>query len=246
MGIGFDLGPPPPFGRVEHDWFGTRKLTGLQLGEIAREIDAQLDSQVNEQRDDWFTIEGDHEEFIVRLDGGHLSKPSRSDDDEYDRLTSLMLHIADRAGWIVVGPEGLVHGGFLECTKCGAKKFPYKCPRGCPRSDIVLHCTQSPPATPAAPKRTSLDAVREASTVVELSQALVELGHDPPLDDPDVLLALLIDEDWAQKALVAIERLGKEAFTKRASLLDARLRRIENLSDDEEIAKRAATLRRLP
>ena len=244
MGIGFDFGPPPADGKVDRGWFGELLLTHEQLVELAREIDAQDDACVAEQRDDWFTVEGNHEEFMVRLGGGWLSKPGPSDEDEFERLTGLMMQIADRAGWIVTGPQGLVHGGFLECTVCGAKEFGYECPGKCPRSAIRLRCTQSAPETAKTAERTSLDRVREASTARELSESLAALGYEPSLDDPNVVLALLLDEELAPKALDAVKSLGKEAFAKRASLLDARLRRLEMLAEDPEVAKRAAALRR--
>ncbi len=155
------------------------------------------------------------------------------------------MDIADRAGWIVVGPEGLVHGASLECTKCGAKDFPYECPRGCPRDAIHLACAQLiAPYTPTTPERTPLDDVRNASTARELAVAVATLGHAPPLDDPEIVLAVLLSEDLTPSALDAVESLGKEAFGPRASLLDARLHRIEMLADDPEVAKRAAALRR--
>jgi len=240
MGIGFRFGPPRGDRRVHDGWFGDRELSEDQFRELMRHVEA-WGGELGHVTSDRGWIAGDCEAFTVRRDGGYLDKPTLRDELECERLTSLMVQIADHAGWIVTGDEGLVAGGVLRCETCGARGFPYRCAAGHPRAALRLDVHSSPPMeieTPPSP----LDAIRDASTSSALRRALDAHEGELPMNDPHLVLALLLSDDThlVSRALDVIESGGDFP----ATLLDVRLRRLAMLSDDPSIAERAKSLRR--
>ncbi len=250
MGIGFECGPPRSDGKIEPSWFGTATLTCEQLRELSDTVESwgadvlsDWGASVLESREAFIVVGGDCEEFRVERSRAWLSKPSSRDPDEFERLTELLISIAEWAGWICVGDNGLISGGELHCTVCGAKGFTYSCPQRHDPEHVRLRAHVTPRPPPKVIQPGMFDALCKAATSSAVRAALKELDADPPLTDPQVVLALLLSPDWVDRALDAIERLGARAFTEHARVLDARLRQLAMLSDDPDVAARAEKLR---
>lgn len=216
MGIGFDFGPPThdfdPYGGA---WLGERRLSAAHLAELVRRVEAR--GYPVDDRYEIKVIEADCEHFEFGPTGGHLSKPSR-DEDELERQYELACSICEYAGWILVG-EGFGFG--FEKTSTGYR------------------ATTSPPED--IPPRDTLDAVLRAGTSQALEEALCEHEGRLPMDDPRVLCALLLsrDDQVVMDALDALQALDVPL----EGALDARLRRVAMLADDPAIAAKANALR---
>lgn len=216
MGIGFDFGPPKrgfdPYG----EWLGKRTLADEHLKELVRRVESR--GYAVDDRYEVKVIEADCEHFEFGPTGGHLSKPSR-DEDELERQYDLACMICDYAGWILVG-EGFDYG--FEKTAKGYR------------------VTTSPP--PPIAEIDTLDAVREAATSTALEAAIRAHGGELPMDDVRVLCALLLSRDDAV-VLDALEALANMEVELEGAL-DARLRRVAMLADDPAIAAKAEALRK--
>jgi len=93
-------------------------------------------------------------------------------------------------------------------------------------------------------------AIREAHTPEELSDAVDRALAAGPLPDDAEVWARVVehrDEDRVREALLRLEVLLGEQTLRRSRALRARLRYLEEISDDEEIRRLSAELRnRLP
>lgn len=95
-----------------------------------------------------------------------------------------------------------------------------------------------------------IGAIRDAATPDELSDAVDRALAAGPLPDDIEVWARVVehrDDHRVREALLRIESLLPEQTLKRTRALRARLRYLEEISDDDEIRRRAADLRsRLP
>jgi hypothetical protein len=88
-------------------------------------------------------------------------------------------------------------------------------------------------------------AAEGSRAVARATSDLEAAGFQVP-EDHDVSLRMLEhpDEDRIRRAIQAMERLGEDKLIKRRAVLEARLRRIEDLAEEPETREAARQLRK--